>query len=375
MLLIYQIGDVPLFFDLLAKSDDSVSLKTSRDWKVPFADFNGVSGQTFVGDPYRPVVEAQKITISGLFVADDGVSPEKLLRGLHSLGGVPQVPIIAIRYEECLHVDATRCCASCNPTLDWIVNYGIITSIKGDSEYQNTKQSWGSSVADLNITMQIGTKWKELSQYEWDYRNDKTLNPFSQPQTVLTNSWIPQSFDGLRRQYFFYKQDSGGAKYDPSYWGLKYSKSYGGNGSDFVDAGKYPFFVDPQMWSAPPNSVYAITNLLSTSGSVSLKVRRSTGAFSSNERFEESTLDLAQLNTDLFNSGYGGLYASDTIITGYANPFPGFILRDGNILNTKPRWSYQGLYPGETGIGYNEVSISAAGNPIQFAYLHDYGMY
>ena len=199
-----------------------------------------MSGQTFIGDPYRPIVEAQKLEISGTFICDEQSNAEQLLRTLHSFGGISQVPIIALRYQECIHTDSTQCCQLCNPTLDWIVNYGIITGIKADSEYMNSQQQWSTSVADVQITMQVGTKWKELSRYEWDYRELKLSNPFLQAQSSAL-AYLPQTFEGLNKRSYFYKQSTALSKYDPTYWGVKYSTTYGGLGSDFVDMGTYEF--------------------------------------------------------------------------------------------------------------------------------------
>ncbi len=374
MLLIYQIGDMPLFFDLRCEADDSISVKSGRDWRTPSVEFSGVSGSTFVGDPYKPVAEAQKLDISGTFICDEGVSSERLFRHIHSLGGIAQMPVVALRYEQCNHVDSISCCSKCNPTLDWIVNYGIITGIKSSSDYFNTKKPYSTGLADITITMQMGSKWKQLSKYEWDYRIGKSQNPFT-PTQVASTPFLPETFAGLFRDRFFFKLDTTLSRYDPTYWGIKYADSYGGIGSDYGDVGTFVMVSDPETWSAPPNSVYAFTNLLNLEESLSISVRRSRGLFDTSERIEESTLDLGTLNTDLLNGGYGGLYASDTIITGFANPFPGFVLRDTVVLDVRPRWIYPGLYPGETSIGYNQITVAAAGNPAKFAFLHDFGMY
>lgn len=374
MLMIYQIGDAPLFFTLRSKAGDSVSIRNSREWKAPFVEFTGAPGNTFVGDAHQVLPESQKLDISGEFICDDGVSAEKMLRHLNSFGGVPQIPIIAFRYQECDHVDNLSCCQKCNSTLDWIVNYGIITKIEQDSNYNNTDELYASMFAPVSITMTLGTKWKHLNAYEWEYRSDRVLNPFVGLEAP-NKYFIPITLNGLQHNNYFFRWNTVLSKYSPTFWGIKYGDEFGGLGSDFSDVLSTDVFSDPQIWSAPPTSAYAFTNINNVNSELAILVQRNIGLFDSNPRIETSTLDLDQLNTDMISAGYGGLYQSDVIFTGAVQPFPGFITRNGSRINVRPRWTYSGIHPGETGIGFNKVSFSCLGNSVKVAYVHDYGMY
>lgn len=374
MLVIYQIGDVPLFHSLRAEAGDSISVKNNRQWRVPTTEFFGSSGDVFVGDPYRPNVDSSAISISGKFICTDGNTVKDTMKRLQSFGGIPQVPIIGFHYEECDHVDSPNCCAACNPTLDWIVNYGIITRITTDSQYFSSSDPHEFMLQPISIDMSIGTKWKSLNKYEWDYRVDRSISPYN-PVTSSISNYLPSTFYGVRPKYFFFKWNTTLSKYDPTYWGYKHADLIGGLGSDFIDIGTYEVYSPPQVWSAPPNSVYAFKGVTNLNGTISMKVARNVSLFDLEERVEESTLSLSQLNTDMVSAGYGGLYESDYIVTGFANPFPGFVVRNNEKLNIRPRWTYPGIYPGETGIGFNRISVTCLGNRLQMAYVHDFGTY
>jgi len=41
----------------------------------------------------------------------------------------------------------------------------------------------------------------------------------------------------------------------------------------------------------------------------------------------------------------------------------------------RPIWNYPGTYPGETGQGWNKVSVQGVDTPLLAAYLHEYGAY
>ncbi len=374
MLIIYQIGDVPLFHSLRAEVGDTVNVKNGRSWRVPTVEFLGSSGDTFVGDPYRPTVDAGNLNISGEFICTDGDDAKQILKQVQSLGGMVQVPVIGFNYQECDHVDSPNCCAACNPTLDWIVTYGIITKMSYDSKYFSSKDPFEFMLSPVTIDMTIGTKWKSLNKFEWEYRIDRNLSPYS-PVTSTPSNYIPFSLDGIVPKYYFYRWNTALSKYDPTFWGYKHADLVGGVGSNFVDLGAYDIFSPPQTWSAPPNSVYAFTGFTNLTSTLTMSVARNMSLFDLNERVETSSLSLTQLNTDMIAAGYGGLYASDYVITGFATPFPGFVVRDNVQLKVRPRWTYPGLYPGETGIGFNRINVECVGNPLKMAYLHEFGTY
>lgn len=374
MLLIYQIGDVPLFDNLRATSEDAISVKNGRSWRSSTAEFFGTSGDTFVGDPYRANLDSPVIDISGKFICTDGNQGRSLISRLQSFAGLPQIPIIGFYYEECDHVDTGVCCGVCNPTLDWIVNYGIITKISNDSNYFSAKDPFEFMVNPISISMQVGPKWKSVNKYEWDYRFERNISPYS-PVTNTPSNYVPRTLYGLRKNHYFYKWNTNLAKYDPTFWNYKHSDLIGGVGSGFIDIGSYDLHSPTELWSAPPNSVYAFTGANNLSAYIQLKVARNLSLFDLSERIETSTLSILEINTDMRAAGYGGIYESDYIVTGYAAPFPGFVVRNGNVLPVRPRWYYPGLYPGETGSGFSRISVECGDTSLKMAYLHDFGMY
>jgi hypothetical protein len=380
-LMIYQIGDLPLFFNLRNFDSGEVSLDANREWKAPTTEFTQTSGEHLFSDLGRPLSESQKLELKGMFVCDeDQISAQALFNRLLSMGGIPLTPVIGFHYEECEHVPEGSCCSACNTTLDWIVNYGIITKLPQDSSYHSSKKPWSASTFPVSISMVLGTKWKALNSWEWEYRKDKIVNPLSPTlrSGSISNTFIlPNRLSELHRKGYFFRWGVTLSKYDPSYWGLKYTNGrMGGIGSDYVSIGEHSFNSDPERWSASPNSVYSFTNFSNLTGTITLRVTRNYNYFSQSNLVDESTLDLAQLNTDLINGGLGGLLTTDQIVTGYASPFPGFVIRGGEILSgVRPRWSYPGAYPGETGRGYNKIEYLSDDLNYEAAYLHDFGLY
>jgi len=379
-LAIFQIGDLPLFFNLKQINDDEVELKADRSWRNAKVEFTGVPGSHVFNDPLRPLPEQQEIQLSGGFVCESSSARQNLSR-LMSMGGIANTPIIGFHYEECDHENDSICCSDCNNTLDWIVTYGIITKISQTGNPYSSKRPWTNMVIPVEISMILNPKWRALNAWEWEYRRSGiVLNPIDPnlSRDSLTNQFVlPLKFNDLTKQGSFFKWGLSLSKYDPNFWADKYKGlRFGGYGINFSNISEYPFLSDPSLWSAPPNSVYAFTEFSNVTGSIGIEITRNSGYFAGTGVIETSTLDLATLNTDLLAIGQGGLNGTDIIITGYASPFPGFIVRDDEIIpNIRPRWSYLGNYPGETGRGYNNVNFTSDNVSCKVAFLHDFGLY
>lgn len=148
-----------------------------------------------------------------------------------------------------------------------------------------------------------------------------------------------------------------------------------GVGSGFTKNKRINVFVNPEYWSAPPVSMYAFTNLDATD-ELTIQVDRSKNLYSNERISQYSTLDLVQVNSDLQSAGYNGLYPTDILYGGELLPFPGFIVRSGEVLSDiRLQWSFDGRAAGMIGTGYNQISVSANTSDFEYAYLHEYRLY
>lgn len=379
-LILYQVGDAPLFFNLLGRGDSSVTVDLDREWINPTAELIGTGGAVSYNDPLRPTPAPSKLQVKGSFVCDDEDSFASFTR-LMSLGGVKNIPIIALQYTECIHDDLSICCSTCNTDLTWLVTYGTITQIRNRSEHLSRRAPWTYSILDLDMVIDVGTSWRVLSPWEWEYRTSRVPNPLSSsviPETSNNIFILPSKIAGIAKRGLFYRWGLSLSQYTPSFWGLKYTDGrYGGYGSDFVDVGDYSFDSDPLVWSAPPNSVYAFSQFsVLSSGIININITRPYGMSIFDSTTEVTSININQLNTDLISGGYGGLRYDDVLVTGYARPYPGFIIRDAEIISdVRPKVSYTGVYPGETGIGYNRVVFSGDEINYKVGFVHDFGVY
>jgi hypothetical protein len=367
----YQLGDVPLFHTLIGTSDKGVSIDIGRDWRNPMTELIGVGGAVSFLSNTRTLSKTPGIKIDGTLVSVPPYNITRLRNSLMSLGGRRNIPLIGF------YMDDTDAAPLAN--LIWLYTDVMITSITPDNQYSDASNVWSLDKQPIAIEMQADTRWRPLSQWTWEYRDpfEYLINPASSENSQVGYDTVfvhPKTFGDLRECFYFYRWQSNDSYYSPFFWGMRFDGVLGGYGSDFVDFGRYEFYSDPALWSADPNSVYALTGL-SNSGTVSITVKRQTGLFANDVRDEVSSLDLAVLDADLAKAGYGGLHADDIIFTGQLSPLPGFVYRNNQkLMGVLPKWSYPSSYPGETGRGYNTFTVEGTGTTGQVAFLHEYGV-
>lgn len=370
-LFIYQLGDVPLFHTLIGTNDDGVSLDIGRDWRNPTTDLIGVGGSASFLSNGRTLPKSPSIKLDGTLVAVPPYSISRLTNSLMSLGGRRNIPLIGFFLEDTELAAQTE--------LLWLYTETLVTSISPEYEYHSSGNVWTLDKQPISISMQAETKWRPLSRWLWEYRDpyEYIINPASAYNSQVGFDTLfghPKTFGDLRECFYFYRWQSEDSVYSPVFWGLQFDGVLGGYGSDFTDFGRYEFYSDPALWSADPSSVYAFTGL-SPSGSVSITVQRQTGLFANQVREDVSSLDLEVLDTDLATAGYSGLQPDDIVFTGLMSPLPGFVYRDGEkLLGVLPKWGYPGTYPGETGRGYNTITVTGESTTGQVAFLHEYGV-
>ena len=372
--ILYQIGDLPVYDVFAGVLGKGVQLDLGRDWENPSAAFTNIGGTLSFLPATRSIPKQPSMSIKTPLLQAGALTPQEAIEHLKSLGGRRDVTVIAFRYQD---YDST--CCDCTYPLEWIVTTATILSVKEEYEFKADKAPYVFSVSNIDIKLEIALNWRILSSTEWEYRDYYTrfVDPYSDLNTqqgfgsVLS---IPQHFDKLKVNSFFFKWQTANSRLSPTFWAEKYTgNSRGGYGSDYAPPGITEFFIDPQKYSGSPSSFYAFTNL-TTSGEITISINRDTGVFFGQTVLEVSRLDLAQLNTDLLNSGYSGLLIGDIVYTGNVDPFPAFIVRGSEVLDALPKWSYPGTQVGELGRGYARITIESKNAYCLVAQIHEFGV-
>lgn len=379
-LIVYQVGNVPIFHSFQGVDNSGLEVETGRSWVLSTTEFTGISGEHLYNDPARPIAKRIDASIKGNIVSDDDIFIDKTLSKLMSYGGTLNIPIIAFHYESRDELNLLDCSACGNCQLRWMVNYATIQEISRSSVIKSQDDWFSLSYQPVDLKLSLDWRWEVLNPYIWEYRiNSEITNPIDPliHEEALDNIFYhPNQISTILKNAYFFCWKNRLSAFSTAAWGDRFLEGrIGGYGIDFSDVGEYEFFSDPQFWSAPPSSVYAF-NRLDTSGTITIKVRRPFGIFAGDYIETEASLDLAELDTQLDDKGFVGLSKDDIIITGNVQPFPGFILRDDEIIvGIRPKWSYDGLYPGETAIGYNYLTFLAEDTDARVAFLHNYGAY
>lgn len=118
--------------------------------------------------------------------------------------------------------------------------------------------------------------------------------------------------------------------------------------------------VDMSYWNAPPLSVYQLRRLTNIT-KVYIRVQRVTDVWQ--PRFDETFLDVVELNTRMVAGGYPVLNDNDRVIVGQVFNAPGLIIRGDNsvITDVVMPISYFSEFPGFLSPGLNRVQIASEG--------------
>lgn len=373
MYLIYQLGNVQLWDAFKGVNGKAVAVNLESQWKAPDTQFSGVGGRQSYLPLTRSILDDPDISIDGSLMNTPGWSIDQNIARIKAFAGRRNIPIIAFQLEDRTPEEATD-----DISVRWLVNYGIITKVTTKSSYNEGATDFDSGA--ISITMKLQRNWQALSPWHWEYRsgNQPIIDPanaVNAQQGVDHYFNIPEFFGEFVEDSFFYRWQNELSSYNPTYWAKRFDATEGGYGFDFKNFAPVEFYSPPELWSAPPTPAYAFTQLENV-GTLHIKARRSTGLFQDDFVYEDSTLDLAQLNTDLAAAGLTGLLKTDIVFTGFIDPVPGFVYRNNAALALPiPAWSYQGLYPGELSAGFNRIEISVEKGAGQMAALFTYGMY
>lgn len=360
MKFVYQIGDVPLYGNLVS-SDGNVSLNEDRSWAIKETEFTG-TGTKFNFLPLgRRIPETTSIEIEGTLVSTNYQGFLHTLSRLKTLGGLRDIPLITFEVQQ--------------PTLTtepirWLVTYGTITDINDTSEYGDNIN--GMFEKKLSLKMTISPVWRPMLRYYWEYRPIYTMIP---PLFITENYQAgtdtifaqPNKMSGIQPNNYFQIWPATYSDLSTEAWASIYQEN-GGFGFDYVSFQTFYFNAAAERWSAPPTAKYVATSLL-PQGTLHIETTNAYTTF-------VAELDLESLNLQLVNRGYFGLYVSDEIFFGNTDPFCSFIRRNGAIIaDFVPQWVYTGLYPGEVTSGYNKVNVFGLNTTGKFAANILYGSF
>jgi len=373
MIIIYQIGSLPLYSSLHSLGGSGIQIKRGWDWDAPEIDFTGLEGGVSLLPPASALLKNSEVSLSGVLVNTPDIKMMSALNYLKSLGGRRNVQIIGAQIADKSADDGEYVFASGDIT--WLVCDAVITSVKIDEVWEGDTMT--TSHIPLTIKCKLFDYWKILSPLYWEYldRGMSAINPHgseTQPHMGNTTFGHPTNFSELLPGYVFFRWPSTLSEMSPTMWDSKYDGHLGGEGSDFVPFGTVDILVDPQAWQSS-NSLTAFTGLVSTE-TIEMVVTKPSGPFKEDLIEEISSLDLATTDADLAFLGYFGLRGTDILYTGFVDPLPGYVVRDGIIISgLSLRWDYPSSYPGEFANG--SVTVEYRGSLGAVAYLHDYLTY
>lgn len=376
-LIIYQIGDLPIHGVAVGIDSSGIRIDRKRKWRNPTETLTDVGGVYSTLPLTRDLPEDATIKLQLNIIASENMNLDNIYHGLHSLGGRRNTPIIGYEIENQVDFGET-----CDDDITWLKNICVVESIDCKYEYASEKEPFNLDYLTVGLDLFLGVQWEVLNPWIWEYRSwrNRLLNPFSlvaSQEGFDTYFHHPEKFNEIVKDSYFFRWDFGSLfDFNPTYWGLRYSEGRtGGVGTDWTSFGKHVVNADPLRWSGKTRSLYAFTGL-SSAGTIYITSKTATGYFQGDYEDQVSSLDLSTLDADLISAGYVGLQADDIIIAGFADPSPGFVIRDDVIIeDVRPQWSYPGTYPGEIGRAYTEVTTSASGTGGQVAYLHEFGVY
>lgn len=364
MYLLYQIGDVALFDALVGFNGDPVEAELEYGWENPSTRFEGIGSYQYHSPLTRSLPEEIEFSIKGQLKQLPYLNVSKMKSRIHAFAGRRNTPVIVISYEEGECVE-----------IKWLIAYGMITEGANKHSYRGSETTGSLITQDLDLTIVFQEPFTQLSQWFWELRpnGERLYDPFSEEaaQAGLNGFWHPQTIAEVPEDYHFVRWQETATAYDPEFWGLNYinEMAFGGYSSDFIDAPLELYIHSSEdLWAQTPRCIYAFTNL-SPLGTLSIETELKTGLYHNETLITVSELNLVQLDTDLAAVGYGGLHISDLVYSGATNPRPGFIQRDGVMLEgIRPRWSYEGSYPGEISNGASWIHFVPYLTDAQCAY-------
>lgn len=360
MLKIFQIGDTPVHFH-------------QQKWHGWDIKSNG-KVEDLLWSPQKVwqntqfMMDVQSVKLTSVVIDETGRLASQQIEKLKRLVGLPTT-IIAYDVMSFGDMDSCLCQLQGIQAVPWYSTFGVLNSITEDEEAQ------GFTSITLNIT--ANPYWSMLNRYLWNWQGGD-FDPYYPPlistpyqdfiyQYPGTDGLVP----GFGDFHWSRRPVDRLVAYDPALWaklhlntGLPFETGTGATWG----ASYHAAYCEPTEWSAPPLSLYAFKNL-PTSGEVVIKVRHLEGIATVKEYI--TTIDLVETNMRLLAAGYPALQLTDIVYVGDCYPKPGFIVRDGVVLDTPPHVIYPEQWPGQCSVGKNGIIFVLPGFT-EAAYLHTY---
>lgn len=363
-LIVYQIGDLPVYHNLLSSSaSQGISLSLNRLWRAPKESLNA-SPVTFRYSSSQDLPKSSAFTISGKIFNTEDISVSEFISRLKAQSGKPDTPFILFTVES----DGVT-----QLGVRWFVTYGVVESVNINYDNLNVQD-----YVNVSITCDLDLLFKRLNMLDWEYRpfDSLPLLPrFDTKPYIPDNLFnIPTEYSQIQQNYIFYRwAEPEKYFYNTLNWGRRYWRQFGGDGSDYKASQGHIVFSDPNFYSSSPRSRYAITNFYGSTGKINIYVNSELVGY----------INVDNINNSLLESNEEALRPDDEIFFGdltdggelvlYRNKTDTFV----PIIQYKPTTVYKGDYLGQLDVGYNEVYFDffETTSTGLIAYLHEYGVY
>ena len=265
MIILQQIGDVPIFGSVVGNDGSGLKLNRPYSWNNPLSEITGVEAVVSQLPASTSLAESNTLKLDGMVLATNYQSVDGTIESLKYVSGRQNTKVIGFMLQSVpAGIDEDLRMLS---DLQWLENDCVLSDIKVTSE-------WGTGNSDVGLkisfTLSLGLTWRGLSDLYWEYRspNLRYDNPYSIDISPLTpqNRFIhPQTFGDIETNNYFFRWPNNLSAMSPAVWGEKYSGNLDGMGSDYASFGITNVFADPLRWQSV-SSVYAFTYYIRRAG-------------------------------------------------------------------------------------------------------------
>lgn len=275
---------------------------------------------------YQP--QPQTITEQGYLISSNQGNRSQLLQAYRQHVGIP-TDIIA--YD----IDVGKCACACEGELTWLHTRGVLQSVSPANANPH-------DLATIALKVDIEAYWEPLDPSFWKW------------ETYFPTAAQLFAFHNCNRMFVKQKLSNVLSVYDPAGWectNISHAISW------MPINTWHEIQIDPLCWPAPPRSMYALKNL-PTFGEVTINVNREVGVWGDHNQ-EATVIDLAATHNKLVAAGRTGLLRTDIMIVGDVFGRPGFILRNGSIIeDVFVTAFYPAGWPGQISSGNSRIMIN-----------------
>lgn len=312
---------------------------------------------------YKP--EMRRQTYNGVLLGDCTWTADQTYERLQRLVDTPTDIIGYVNAACCDDSSGCACQGAAGCRLVWYQNYGVLRSVKLTGRKD-------SLITDVSIDIEYGAYWRPLSRYFWEWtgytgeiEERAPILPYAQGITPYPRCSMIYCKRVNCTQFVKRVFTDCNLGYDPGLWveeNCQTAPGYPKTGSaeSWVSGDlNRVYWNDPTVWNAPLQSIYAFQNMPQT-GIITITAKHSAGVW--DRVTETSSIDLSILNGALAAAGYGGLFNTDIMYIGDVTRKPGFILRNGVVIDTpRPAVDFPNEWPGYLTPGSIDLTINTPG--------------